>query len=259
MGDRQGTPVWYELLSDDPDAAEAFYARVAGWRFARPPGGLQRDYRTFAAADGEDIGGVLGRPDGATFGPLWLVYFGVDDVDAATARLTSLGGSVDIEPTDIPGVGRFSFVADPQGARFYLMRVDGDGSGAAYAPTKPGHCSWNELVTTDQKAALEFYSALLGWERIGSMPMGAMGDYTFVACGDTRIGAMMDAADASVTPCWNFAFTVPEIDAAKAAVEAGGGTVRLGPLELPEDGGWLIQCDDPRGGKVMFSAARPGR
>ena len=47
--------------------------------------------------------------------------------------------------------------------------------------------------------------------------------------------------------------------AAKAAVEAGGGTVRLGPLELPQDSDWPIQCDDPRGGKVMFPAARRGR
>ena len=50
MTNRDGTPIWYELMTDAPDAAQAFYAPVMGWIFDTPPGGMERDYRVFAAA-----------------------------------------------------------------------------------------------------------------------------------------------------------------------------------------------------------------
>lgn len=257
MTNRDGTPIWYELMTAAPDAAQDFYRKVMGWTFETPPGGMERDYRTFTA-NGEGVGGVMKMPDGSPFGATWAVYFGVADVDATARQVKKLGGSVHMEPQDIPGVGRFAFVADPQGAMFYLMRGDSDGNSTAFAPMRTGHCSWNELVTSDQVAALDFYSKLFGWTKTGSMPMGPNGDYTFIGQGDTdMIGAMMNADEAGKTPYWNFAFTVPDIDAAKNAVEKGGGTVAHGPMELPGDeGDWLIQANDPQGAKVMFTGKR---
>lgn len=251
----EGWPIWYELMTHAPDAAQDFYRAVTGWTFDRPQGGMERDYRIFAAADGDGVGGVMKAPEGASFAPLWVVYFGVADVDASVERLKALGGSIDMGPSDIPGVGRWCLVADPQGARFYLMRGESDADSPAFAPMKAGHCSWNELVTRDQAAALDFYGALFGWEKAGAMPMGDMGDYTFVRAGETRIGAMMDAREGA-TPFWNFAFTVPDIDAAKAAVEAGGGTVTHGPVDLPEGDDWMIQIRDPQGATAMFTGKR---
>lgn len=257
MADRDGAPIWYELMTDAPDAAESFYGAVMGWRFETTQGAMGRDYRIFTAADGEPVGGLVKAPDGACFAQLWAVYFSASDVDAAAEKVAALGGAVDMEPQDIPGVGRLAFVADPQGARFYLMRVDADAGGAAFAPKKPGHCVWNELAARDQKAALAFYGALFGWEKAGAMPMGGgMGDYTFIKNGETEIGAMMDAPEDAAAPLWNFAFQVPDIDGAKAAIEAGGGTIRHGPLELPVGGDWLIQATDPQGARVMFTGAR---
>lgn len=264
MANPDGTPIWYELVTDEPDAAQDFYGAVLGWTYQTMPGGLERDYRVASAA-GEGVGGVMRTPDHAKGMPsTWRVYFGTRDVDATVDRARSLGARVEIEPTDIPGVGRFSFLADPQGAHFYLMRGASDADSTAFAPMKPGHCSWNELVTSDQRAALDFYGALFGWKKTGSMPMGGMGEYTFIgagigAGGDDMIGAMMDAPDKGAAPFWNFAFTVPDIDAAKAAVENGGGTITHGPVALPGDqGGWLIQTTDPQGAKVMFTGKRKG-
>ena len=56
---------------------------------------------------------------------------------------------------------------------------------------------------------------------------------------------------------WNFAFVVDDVDAAKDAVESAGGTVRIGPIELPTGQGWLILVTDPQGAKVMFAGPRP--
>ncbi len=259
MTNRDGTPIWYELMTDAPDPAQDFYGAVMGWTFQKPPGGMEHDYRTFTATDGEGVGGVMRLPKEAKgMPPIWAVYFGVADVDAMAAKVKKLGGSVHMPPQDIPGVGRFAYLADPQGAMFYLMRGDSDADSTAFAPMKSGHCSWNELVTSDQTAALDFYSSLFGWKKTGAMPMGPMGDYTFFGKGKVEmIGAMMNAPDTDKPPFWNFAFTVPDIDVAKTAVERGGGTITHGPMELPGDqGDWLIQANDPQGAKVMFTGKR---
>ncbi|MDN5787828.1 VOC family protein [Pseudorhodobacter sp.] len=257
MTNRDGTPIWYELMTTVPDAAQKFYGAVMGWKFDKPAGGMERDYRTFATPEGEGVGGVMKAPEGAAFAPIWAAYFGVADVDAAAAMVKSLGGSVHMDPQDIPGVGRFAFVSDPQGALFYLMRGDSDRNSTAFSMMKSGHCCWNELVTSDQDAALAFYNKLFGWTKSGSMPMGEAGEYSFIGEGDDMIGAMMNAPKPNTAPYWNFAFTVPDIDVAKKAVERGGGKVRHGPMELPGDqGDWLIQADDPQGATVMFAGKR---
>lgn len=258
MTNRDGTPIWYELMTDAPDPAQDFYGAVMGWTFEKAGVGMERDYRTFTASDGEGVGGVMKAPKGADFAPIWAVYFGVTDVDAIAQRVTDLGGSIHMPPQDIPGVGRFAFVADPQGAMFYLMRGDSEADSTAFSPKKTGHCDWNELVTSDQVAALDFYGKLFGWKKTGAMPMGEAGDYTFFGKDDVEMfGAVMTARDTDAMPFWNFAFAVPDIDRARAKIETGGGTITHGPMELPGDqGDWMIQIKDPQGAKVMFTGKR---
>lgn len=256
MTNRHGTPIWYELIAADPDAAQTFYGAVMGWTFETMPGGLERDYR-IASASGEGIGGFMRTPDFAEGMPAtWFFYVGVDDVDAAARKVASLGGRVDIEPMDIPGVGRFAFTTDPQGAHFYLMRGFSEEDSTAFAPEKVGHCAWNELVTADQTAALDFYGALFGWRKSGSVTLGGdMGEYTFIKSEGTDLGAMMDAPATGTGSFWNFAFRVADIDKTKSAIEDGGGTVRQGPTEKPS-GEWVIQASDPQGARVMFMGER---
>ncbi len=258
MPSLDGTPIWYDLMTDAPDAAQDFYGAVMGWTFDKMPSAPGDDYRTITAKDGEGIGGIMKAPDGASFAPVWAVYFGVADVDAMTDKVKSLGGSIHIDPRDIPGVGRFSFVADPQGAMFYLMRGNSDLDSTAFAPMTSGHCTWNELVTSDQNVALEFYSKLFGWKKTGTMPMGEMGDYTFIGNDEIEmIGAMMNGQADDARPYWNFAFAVDDLDVATEAVEKSGGSVRMGPNELPNAQGWLILVTDAQGAKVMFTGPRP--
>jgi uncharacterized protein len=64
MTNRDGTPIWYELMTDAPDAAQDFYGKVMDWTFDKPQGGMARDYRTFAT-DGAGVGGVMKAPEGA--------------------------------------------------------------------------------------------------------------------------------------------------------------------------------------------------
>ena len=73
------------------------------------------------------VGGVMNLPaEAAKMGmpPAWMGYIHADDTDAATASVKKSGGKVHREPWDIPGVGRFSVVADPQGAHLAGWLLD---------------------------------------------------------------------------------------------------------------------------------------
>jgi hypothetical protein len=259
MTNSHGSFIWYELLTKDAKAAKAFYDEVVGWNIdAEPaPGGM--DYRMIVAPDGL-AGGVMALDDGMLAGgarPVWLGYFGVDDVDASVASITAAGGQVQMPATDIPGVGRLAMVTDPQGIPFYVMRGASDETSTAYQRMGMGHVSWNELITPDADAALGFYEQQFAVTKIGSMDMGPMGEYSFVANTESQgdaIGAVMPLPEGG-HPGWFFYFRVPEINAAKDRVEAAGGTVRMGPMEVP-GGEWVLSADDPEG--VPFGLVAPG-
>lgn len=254
MASAYGMPIWYELITTDTGAAKTFYGDIVGWNttaFPSPAGG--REYTIFNAGE-TGVAGLLRLPDGAPTGPSWFAYFHVADVDAAVAEIEKAGGKIHMPAYDIPGVGRTAMVADPQGVIFYVMTPDpsmGDRESTAFSATLPQRCSWNELVTSDQKAALPFYASLLGWTSNEAMPMGEMGDYTFVDCGGARLGAMMDRAHADQPLKWTFYFHIPDVDAAVETVRAGGGAVIMGPMDVP-GGQRIILCVDPQGASVGF-------
>lgn len=250
MTNAHGSFLWYELLTADPKAAKTFYDDVVGWNIdAEPaPGGM--DYRMILAPDGL-AGGVMALSAEMIAGgakPVWLGYLGVDDVDGSVASIVEAGGQVQMPAFDVPGVGRLAMVTDPQGVPFYVMRGASDESSTAYQRMGMGHVSWNELMTTDDDAALAFYEKQFAITKIGGMDMGAMGHYSFIANTESKgeaIGAVMRAMPGTPTG-WGFYFRVPEINAAKARVEAGGGTVYSGPMEVP-GGEWVLNAADPEG------------
>lgn len=242
-----GTPIWYELMTPDPDGAKRFYDAVVGWTVEAPPPGPV-DYRMITAADGGHVGGMMRMtPDMLSGGarPAWLMYVHVEDVDATVAQARELGAPVFVPPTDIPGVGRFSLMADPQGATFYVMRPSGDGESTSFSPDgRPGRCAWNELSTTDLQSALAFYGPLFGWENRETMDMGPMGGYHFLDLGETRLGAMAEMKDRPAQ--WSLYFTVADIDASVARVREGGGAIEMGPMEVP-GGQRIVLGRDPQG------------
>jgi uncharacterized protein len=243
-----GDFIWYELMTPDAEAAGRFYSAVVpGWRFGqRMPGEI--DYRGIELGGGGNAGGVLQiddsmRSHGAR--PMWLGYVGVDDVDASVRSIEGAGGKALMPAFDVPEVGRIAMVADPQGVPFYVMRGATDDSSDVFQPMGAGRVSWNELATSDQKAALEFYTSQFNWTAGDTMPMGDMGDYQFITHHGVPLGAIMTAG-AGKPSRWRFYIRVPEVDAAKTAVESGGGTVLHGPQEVP-GGERILICADPHG------------
>ncbi|MCZ7416088.1 VOC family protein [Streptomyces sp. WMMC897] len=119
---RVGTPVWNELVTRDSFVVSPFYSRVFGYD-TEPVVSTDIDYLTLHLG-GRAIGGIRGVGGSLPRdrGPHWTTYFAVADADEATQRVTELGGHIVREPRDSP-YGRLAHVADPEGARFAVVRM----------------------------------------------------------------------------------------------------------------------------------------
>lgn len=251
MANPEGSFIWYELLTKDLEASLAFYGDVAGWDSVES-GQTDRNYRILLA-NGTGVGGVMQLTEdmcanGAR--PVWLGYIGVDNVDAKAAAIAADGGSILMQPQDIPGVGRFAMFADRQGVVSYLMTGGVDGTSTAFAQALPGHCSWNELATSDPTDALAFYARHFGWTKGDLMSMGPLGEYQFITHHGTTIGAIMASPAEGPPPGWNYYFRVADIDAATACAAKASAKMVHGPSEVP-GGDYIINAVDPQG--AMFS------
>lgn len=251
MANPHGTPIWYELLTADPDAAKTFYDEAVGWSIDTRPMD-EMDYRMIVAANGDSAGGVMRLDDTMRVGgakPGWRFYVGVDDVEACVEKAKSAGAGVIMPPWTMEGVGRMALLQDPQGIAFYVMRGASPDDSTTFDRMGLGKCNWNELITDDQQGALDFYGEVFGWTYPDKMPMGEMGDYVFVDAAGTTIGAIMQRPADAPPADWRFYFRSPDVEAAAEKVKAGGGTVINGPHEVP-GGDRIIVINDPEGVNV---------
>lgn len=263
MPSYEGQFLWNELATTDVDAAVAFYTDVVGWQASEWEGGNHR-YVMMMRGDAP-MGGIMDMPPAAReqgAPPHWGAYVGVADTDAATDKATSLGATVVLPPTDIPGVGRFSVIFDPQGASLCLFTPDCEGT--PEGPPQPGQFVWGELYTTDPDAAWDFYNSMFGWTLNGAMEMGPMGTYRMFATGgeprdiaigpgakgtNTVGGIMQQPPGMGGRPSWSYYVTVADLDRAVERVKAGGGQVMMGPMTAP-GGDRIAGCMDGQG--AMF-------
>jgi predicted enzyme related to lactoylglutathione lyase len=119
-----GAFTWNELMTSDVAGAQKFYGKLLGWQFRDMDMGNM--IYSVVNAGGQDAGGIMAvPPDAKGMPPCWGTYVAVDNVDAVADRVKGLGGTVLMPPTDIPSVGRFALIQDPQGARISLITYAG--------------------------------------------------------------------------------------------------------------------------------------
>jgi len=112
---KHGRFSWNELLTTDPEEAKGFYAKLFGWEYEIFPS-EEMTYHVIKTG-GEESGGIMQiPPQAAGQPPLWGIYVTVDNVDETVKLAENLGGKIHVPPTDIPKVGRFAVIQDPQGA-----------------------------------------------------------------------------------------------------------------------------------------------
>jgi predicted enzyme related to lactoylglutathione lyase len=245
---------WYELLTMDAAAATDFYTHVVGWDAKAAPGAPAGvDYTLFQVNDQPAAGMMALNDEACSAGakPGWLGYVLTDDVDASTAKAKSLGGSVYVEPCDIPDVGRFALIGDPHGAAIGLMKWAQPMATPPSMPMQTGRTGWHELMAGDLETDFAFYKALFGWSKVDDLDMGPMGFYRlFGLDAENGIGGMMTKPAEVPAPAWGYYFATGNIDAAVDRVKNKGGKILNGPMEVP-GGAWIINGLDPQG--VPFS------
>lgn len=249
MPNQHGDFIWYELITKDTEAALRFYGEVVGWT-ATPFGdnSVGGAYLVWHA-DGIPVGGLTSLPaDAGEMPPAWFGYVAVNDVDAIVSAMEADGATTMMAPMSMPGVGRMALVADPQGVPIYVMRGESQESSTAFSSDIEGRCAWNELATDDPDAAMAFHFKHFGWTKGDPIPMGEAGVYQLFNQGESAIGAIMRRSPQAPS-CWSYYFRVPSIAAAKERVETAGGTVIVGPMEVP-GGDEILVCTDPQG--AMF-------
>lgn len=249
MSNRAGRFVWYELLTSDLKAAEAFYTSVVGWRMN--DSGIPGMQYTLIFVGDSMMGGAMALTDemrAMEVPPCWSGYIGVDDLDAALEKVVALGGAIRRPKMVVPG-GHFAVVADPHGGAFFLHQSHDDAP--LGTPGAPGTVCWHELYAGDLASAWEFYSALFGWQKFEAIDMGPMGTYqTFGPAGGQAFGGMMTKSPHVPVACWNYYIVTDDIDAAATRVTEGGGKIFNGPMQVP-GGGWVLNAADPQG--AMFA------
>jgi uncharacterized protein len=246
-----GRFVWFDLITTHPDKATGFYSNVMGW--GTQPWDGPAPY-TVWINNGKPIGGV-GQLSDESAHPHWLAHISTADVNATVRQGTDLGAKVITPPTDIPTVGRFAVVADPQGAVFAAFTPKGDAPGHE-GEAELGEVSWHELTTHDHPAAFRFYERLFGWQKTSAMDKGPMGTYQMFGRNGVVLGGMFNqTGDMPASPAWLYYVRVDDVQRAVDAVKSNGGQVVNGPMEV-SGGDWVAQCVDPQGASFAVHAKK---
>jgi predicted enzyme related to lactoylglutathione lyase len=239
-----GAPAWVDLGTTDIAAAAAFYGDLFCWEF-RSAGPDAGGYGMFTL-DGKTVAAV---------GPLteqgassaWTLYFHTVDADATAKAVEEAGGTVRFAPGDVFTQGRMAGFTDPTGAQFAVWQP-GETKGLD-AVTVPNSLCWTELYTTDPAGAKTFYHSVFGWNA-QDVPMDGY-NYTVVTPSgggqEASQGGIMGISDQR--PRWQPYFEVTDCDAVLAKASERGGTVVMGPEDVPGVGR-LAQIIDPFGAPV---------
>jgi predicted enzyme related to lactoylglutathione lyase len=177
--------------------------------------------------------------------PNWMPYVETNDVGKTAELAASLGGKVLNGPTDIPGTGRFAVLQDPQGAVFGIYKSNSPSQAWDGTPVV-GRFSWHELMTTDWKAAWNFYEKLFGWERQGEMDMGGSNMYAMWGKGQ-MFGGMFNRPPemSSMRPFWLVYIHVKDVGKAVDIATKAGAFVQRPRMDIP--GGTIAILGDPQG------------
>ena len=241
-----GRFVWHDHISEDPEAARAFYAELMGWEIEIWKAG-EIDY-PMIKANGQTHGGFGPAQGGAL--PHWLGHVAVENVDEAAGRAKAAGGTV-LAEMDIPEVGRMAVTRDQQGAVLSLFTPAGD------PPTSEGVFVWDELVTRDVESAKRFYGEVVGWKASDQeMPNGV---YTIFNSGEAQRAGCMTFPPAAEGPSrWLPYLGTADVDASAARAEELGATSFMGPTDVP-DVGRVAVLGDPTGAAFgLFQPSETG-
>jgi predicted enzyme related to lactoylglutathione lyase len=249
-----GTPCWVDLSVPDLAAAKEFYGAVFGWSFF--DSGEEFGHYQICQVGGR-AAAAIGPCQSESQPTVWTVYVASDDADGTAKLIGENGGTVLVEPFDIPGNGRMCIAQDPVGAAFGVWQAAGTNGAQVYG--EPGSLVWTDVRLPDPDAGRTFYASVFGYryEPID----GEQPDYTTIHFDAARdgepvggIGGMMGAPEGT-PPHWLAYFLVPDADAAAASASAAGGSILAEPFDTPY--GRMAGITDPHGATFFVVGTMP--
>jgi predicted enzyme related to lactoylglutathione lyase len=247
-----GRFVWHELHTTDRPKAVKFYTQLLGWESNEYPMGPGEPY-SLILREGKDIAGITKSKAPASVPPHWIPYLGVENVDAFAAKVTELGGKILNSPTDIPNVGRFAVVSDPQGAAFALYKdVKPYAEEPAIPPT--GSFCWEELMTNDPEGAATFYASLFGY-KVEPVEMAGAGTYRILKRGDRMTAGVMKMPEMVPRPSWLAYIATKDVDAATRRAQELGAQVAVQPQDIPKIGRFSVIADPTGAAIALFTGS----
>jgi len=249
-----GAPCWIDLLTSDPDGAQAFYAELFGWTYEIGDVEKYNGYIT-ASKDGRSVAGIM-KNDGTSGSPdTWTTYLRVEDIGATADAAAASGGQVLMAPMAVPEQGQMAMIMDSSGAAVGLWQFGGH-TGFQLA-AEPGSAVWHELLTRDYSGAVKFYQDVFGWNT------DVMSDtpefrYTTLGAGEDARAGIMDAAGflpEGVPAHWQVYLGTADADAAVAKAVSMGGTVIEPAADTPF--GRVALLADPTGAVFRIHQGMP--
>jgi predicted enzyme related to lactoylglutathione lyase len=243
---RAGKFVWFDLLTDDPAGARAFYGAVLGWRF-RSVEGAPGSYSVIEQASGK-VGGLLrqARPPGAPIGSRWLALISVADPVHAAQRVRESGGRIVLPPAALPDRGMHAVFRDPQGALFGVLAASG--GDPPDTPVADGEVFWLDLFTTEPATAAAFYAGVIGYEVSRSETADGRQRWVLAADKIARAG-IVSLPRGTAGPGWLPYILVADVAGTLARVREAGGRVVVAPRADLLRGNVAVIAD-PNGGVV---------
>jgi predicted enzyme related to lactoylglutathione lyase len=241
-----GKFIWFDLATENPDDARAFYGAVFGWKFITVAG-PNAPYTLIEDADSR-IGGMFrqARPAGAPVGSRWIAVMSVSDPAQAARYVRDNGGQVLIAPRAVPGRGTHALFRDPQGAVFGVLAAsDGD---PRDTPVIDGDVFWLDLFTPDPARAASFYAGLAGYAVSELDLPGKRARWILATEGIARAGIVNTVAG-KPGPGWMPYILVDDVTTTLKRVTAAGGRVIVLPSADLLDGNVAVIAD--RSGGVL--------
>lgn len=239
-----GKFVWFDLGTPNLGEAQAFYQDVFAWTY-RSPGPSAEEY-VLVLNGGRPVAGMFqaepagGEQDGAT----WLALLSVEDVDRAVATARAAGGSVEVEPADVPARGRHALLRDPADAIFGVLRSSSGDPVDAEVPI--GGIFWVDLFARDVDAMASFYSRLVPYE-VTSRQIPDAGEGRFLNAGGMPRAGLVPVDEEANRSAWVPYVRVADVQATLDRVVEGGGFVIVAPDPAILDGNLGVFVD-PNGG-----------
>ena len=235
--------VWHEMMTADIEKTKAFYGEVFGWKF-KDMNMAGMNYPMIYVGE-NSIGGLMqmSAQQQANMPPHWIGHIGTDNLANVLEATKANGGNIASGPNEVPNMGSFAVIGDPQGAWF-----------AAWQPANPtnnmptpkaSEFCWDSLNTTDIAGASNFYAKLFNWTAVGGPVSGG----SVYKSGDVMIADVSPTPPGMKTANWHAHVLVDSIADTQGRATRMGGKILLEKMEVPGMG-YVSMIQDTQGAVI---------